>query len=126
MPDIVSLTILFVLPALIFQFLGKFFVALFLQPIPDEKRLQSATVSTAGCAFAAPFVYLLFAHFQTAHNDLSWFNTSLFFFVPSALIDILILAPFRKRGLKIPILYLVVDYIVANLSPIAITLMNCD
>jgi hypothetical protein len=123
---VVILSILSFLSALVAQFLGKFFVALFMQPLSTEKRLRCATLSTTGCAFAAPFASLLVSVVHPGFNEYYWLFAMLVFFLSSAVIDTLILAPYKRQGLKTAILYFTVDFLVANLCVLFTRAMSFD
>lgn len=118
------LFVLFALPGLVTQCLGKFFVALFMQQIFGAKRISLATISTLACAFMPPIVYLLVTHGHVRNSESYVFQTVFAFFAISAIIDISILALFKKLEWKAIILCLIIDFMVVSLSPMSILLLD--
>jgi hypothetical protein len=118
---VIAIATLIFVPQMIAQSFAKLLAALFFKTMPLRTRIMIAGASAAACAASTPLVYMLVKpYFSQAltHFPLPVFFLllGLAFFIPSALVDLAVLASFRRLSWKIMLVYLAIDALIASKS----------
>jgi len=121
LPGVIAIATIIFLPQMIVQSVAKLFVALFLKTIPLRTRIMIAVVSASACAASTPLVYVLvLPYFSRALNyfplPVFFLLIGLAFFIPFAVVDLVVLSRFRGLSWKVFIVYLAIDALIASKS----------